>query len=79
MKSNSIKLRFGWRASRLHNKHIATAHVFIQLNGYFAIRKSPNHRVAKPHSETLCNALCQFWVGVAGKNHEVGHRRRSGF
>ena len=62
----------GRRAGRLNNKDIFSPHVFVQLDGHFAITEFTDAGMAKWHSDVSGDGACEFRVRVTGKNHQVG-------
>ena len=61
----------GRRTGRLQHEHILAAHVFIDLDNHFAIRKLGDDCLAERNTELPRHAKSQFRVSVAGKNHQV--------
>ena len=57
----------GRRAGRLNNKDIFSPHVFVQLDGHFAITEFTDAGMAKWHSDVSGDGACEFRVRVTGK------------
>jgi len=55
----------------LHDKHIAAAHVIVQLYGYFAIGKLRNGNIAKWLAKMINNYIHEIWIYIAGKDQYV--------
>ena len=62
----------GRRAGRLNNKYVFAPHVFVELDGNFAITEFTDAGMAQRHSNVSGNGACEFRIRIAGKNHQIG-------
>ena len=65
----------GRGAGRLQHEDVATADMFLQLDGDFAIREAADIGATQIDVQLLCDVGGQLRVGVAGEDHQavVGH------
>ena len=59
------------RAGGLDDEHVAAAHVLANLHFRFAVRETPDFRVAQRNAQISANIRGQLGVGVAGKNAQI--------
>jgi hypothetical protein len=62
----------GGRAGGLNDKHIASAHVFRDLDRDLTIRETPHSGAAELDAQMCSDFLCHDRIGVAGEDHEIG-------
>ena len=61
----------GWCASRLNEEYVLTANVLVELYRNFTIAEFANARIAQRNTNMLGNIVCQFWVGITSKDHQI--------
>jgi hypothetical protein len=52
----------------LDNEHVFTANIVLNLDTHFTITEATNFGVAKIHSQTINNPVCQGPMGIAREN-----------
>ena len=57
-------------ACRLNNKHIFSAHAFVDHRLHFTVVKAVDHRIAQRGSQICRDFTCQVRICVTGKNSE---------
>ena len=63
----------GGVAGGLDDENIVAPHIFVDLDGGFAIAEPADGGLAHGNVEFLGDGVCQLWVGIAGENHQFGH------
>src|SRR5256885_1252887 len=58
------------RAGRLHDEHVAPAHVLHQLDVDLAVAETTDKRTPERDLQAACNILRQRRVGIAGKQRQ---------
>jgi hypothetical protein len=56
------------RIRRLHDEHIAAAHVFHQLDIHLAVAEAPHMRAAQRHMQVPRDLLRQRGIRLAGEH-----------
>src|SRR5262249_45730061 len=64
-----------WRAGRLNHERIAAAHVVLELQRDFAIRKILELHPPRCNAQVLAHALRQRGTAASGKHAHVFHAR----
>ena len=57
----------------MDHEDIAGTDVLIDFDGDFTVREAAYMRCTNFDAEVSCDFGGQIWVGVAGKDHEVGN------
>ena len=61
-------MRIGRRASRLHDKNVAAAHVLIDLKIKLAVRETLRVRFPHVARQLATNLFCQLGIRISGKD-----------